>query len=335
VTLAFGISLPITSSASTVAALLDELIEETVAAEEAGLDLVMIPEHHQGPPVSFSSPLTLAAALAQATHRIRLATGILILPPHHPVHLAEQVTMLDHLSRGRFVLGVGAGYQDGDLLPFGVAMEDRVAVMEEMMLALTRLLTSDEAAFQGKHLSFPATKLRPRPLTTPSPAVWLGSWSRTGVRRAARMADGWIADPVRTLGEVVEMAIHYREALREVGRTGATILMREAWVDTDKETAALNFKPVIDPVFKYYRRKGAYEGPAQDFEQLAADRFIFGDAASCVAQAIAAADATGADCVVLQLRHPHGPTHEETVERIHALGVELQRIRAPEGTGAA
>ncbi|TDB95479.1 LLM class flavin-dependent oxidoreductase [Actinomadura sp. 7K534] len=315
-----GICMPLTSTAPTAGGYLAQLTAEAEAADAAGLDLVMLPEHHQGVPVSYAAPLTLAAHLLARTSRITVATGVLVLPAHHPVHLAEQVTMLDNLSGGRFALGVGAGYQESDLAPFGVGLADRGAVLTETLTGLGALLSSEEAAFAGDHVAFPSFRLRPRPLSAPRPPIWLGSWSRTGVRRAAELADGWIADPIRTITEIAEMAAAYRAA----GGTGPVVVMREAWVDTDVATARRAFEPAIAPVFGYYRKSGAYTG---SFDDLAADRFVLGSADDCVAQARDVADRTGADIVLLTVRHPAGPGHPETLEHIAALGNAWKAVR--------
>lgn len=312
-TLRLGICMPLTSTAPTVADYLAELTAETVAAEAAGLDVVMLPEHHQGTPVSYSAPLTLAAHLLALTTRITVATGVLVLPGHHPVHLAEQLTMLDNLSGGRFALGVGAGYQEADLAPFGIDLADRAALLTETLTALGALLCDDPACFAGDHVAFPSVRLRPRPLTTPRPPIWLGSWSASGVRRAARLADGWIADPIRRVDEMAAMASAYRAA----GGDGPVVVMREAWIDSDRETARLAFEPVIAPIFGYYRKRGAYTG---SFDDLADDRFVLGSAEECVAQSVDVATRVGADVVLLTVRHPAAPDHEATVAHITALG---------------
>jgi alkanesulfonate monooxygenase SsuD/methylene tetrahydromethanopterin reductase-like flavin-dependent oxidoreductase (luciferase family) len=322
-TVRVGITLPLTAKVPSVGRLLDELTEEVIAAEAAGFDLVMIPEHHQGPAIGYASPLTVATLLAARTQTIQIATGVLVLPAHHPLHVAEAVTMLDHISGGRFVLGVGAGYQPADLEPFGVAMPTRAAAMEESLEALQLLLTQDQAAYAGHHVAFGPVRLRPRPLTEPAPAVWLGSWSPAGVRRAARLCDGWIADPIRTVTEVAEMAAAYRFACGAGTQAGTTVVMREAWLDDSEAAARRNFASVIEPVFDYYRRRGAGAQSHDSFGELAADRFVFGDADRCAAVVREVSERTGADAVTLHLRHPGGPSHSETLARIRALGEAL------------
>lgn len=328
-----GIALPLTAEVESTTDLVREAIREVEVAEEAGLGLVFVPEHRQGPDVSLVAPLTLSAALCGRTERIMVATGVLIAPVHHPVHLAEQVVMLDHISQGRFALGVGAGYQEVDFAPFGVPLDGRGGRLEHTLQALDLLLTRSPASHQGAYGEFEDVELRPRPLSTPRPPIWIGAWSPAGIERTARHADAWIADPIRTVTEVTEMAERYRDACARFDTSSSVVIMREAWIDEDEATAAARFAPVIEPIYRYYRRRGAYtDGPADGsgvrFEGLAQDRLVYGSPGSCAQQVTDIADRAGADHVVLHVRHPGGPTHEEACDSIRALGAAL---RAPNG----
>lgn len=300
---ALGLALPLAGSGSDPARFLAELLDEVRAADSAGFDLCLIPEHHHGPPVSIVAPLALSAAVAALTERIRVGPGILVLPVHSPVHVAEQVTMIDQLSNGRAVLGVGAGYQGEDFQPFGIDPSTRGARFEAALGAVAKLLSGPEG-------------VNPPPVQKPRPPIWVGAWSGVGVRRAARLADGWIADPIRTVSEVARMADCYRERLE--GRSGTVIVMREAWVD-ERADARERFADVITPVFRYYHRRGAARVP-DDFDELAHDRFVMGSPTACLEQVHEIAARTGASTVVLSLRHPGGPEHQKVLEGIAALG---------------
>jgi alkanesulfonate monooxygenase SsuD/methylene tetrahydromethanopterin reductase-like flavin-dependent oxidoreductase (luciferase family) len=303
-----GLALPLAGRGEP-AAFVRELVEEVRAADEAGFDLCLIPEHHRGPRTSIVAPLTLAAALATVTERIRIGPGVLVLPVHAPRHVAEQVTMIDQLSGGRALLGVGVGYQREDFEPFGVALEGRDAAFERALAEVGRLLGEEGG-------------LTPPPVQSPRPPIWVGAWSAAGLRRAATLADGWIADPMRTVGEVAAMAGRYREACGSA--PGRVVVMREAWVGSGPEQRE-RFAAVIEPVFRYYRRNGAADVP-EAFDELARDRFVLGSAEECVAQVEELAERTGADAVVLALRQPGGPDHETVVGAIRALGAARERV---------
>jgi alkanesulfonate monooxygenase SsuD/methylene tetrahydromethanopterin reductase-like flavin-dependent oxidoreductase (luciferase family) len=322
-----GIALPLTADVASSADLLDEIIEEVQAAEESGFGLCMIPEHRQGPDISLGAPLTVAAALLARTRRITVATGVLLAATHHPVHLAEQVATLDNLARGRFVLGVGAGYQASDFNPFNLPLEGRTSRLEEVMQGVRLLLGKESASYEGRTVSFPEVRVRPVPFGAPRPQIWLGAWSLKGIERAARLAEGWIADPIRSTGEVADMAGAYRAECARIATPGTVTVMREAWIDEDDERARQSFPQVIEPIFRYYRRHGAVvEGPADgsgvEFSALA-DRMVFGSPQTCVSLIQDVLSKTGADRVVLHLRHPSGPGHVRTIEGIRTLGDAL------------
>jgi alkanesulfonate monooxygenase SsuD/methylene tetrahydromethanopterin reductase-like flavin-dependent oxidoreductase (luciferase family) len=297
---ALGIALPLAGRNEDPSTFVTELVDEVRAADAAGFDLCLVPEHHRGPRTSIVAPLTLCAAIAAVTTRIRVGPGVLVLPVHHPLHVAEQVTMIDQLAPGRVVLGVGTGYQPDDFAPFGVEHTERGRRMDAALGELERLLGDGDDAIT------PPASVRP--------PVWIGAWSDVGLRRAAR-CDGWIADPIRTVSEVAAMA----DRFRDLGDgSGSVVVMREAWVD-DAPDAADRFAAVIAPVFNYYRRNGAADLP-EDPVALAEDRFVVGSAAACVEQVADIGARTGADVVVLTLRHPHGPSHDAVVGAIAALG---------------
>jgi alkanesulfonate monooxygenase SsuD/methylene tetrahydromethanopterin reductase-like flavin-dependent oxidoreductase (luciferase family) len=301
-----GLSLPLAARGGEARRFAGELVDEVRAADAAGFDLCLVPEHHRGPACSIVAPLTFCAALAVVTERIRVGPGILVLPVHAPLHVAEQVTMIDQLSGGRAFLGVGAGYQADDFEPFGVPLEERGRRFEGGLGEVGRLLAEPGA-------------LTPASVQRPRPPIWVGSWAAVGVRRAARLADGWIADPIRTVTEVAAMADRYRA---ELSGPGTVVVMREAWVD-DAPDAEARFEQVIGPVFRYYQRNGAAELP-DSFEALCADRFVIGSAESCVAQVEEIGRRCGAEAVVLALRHPDAPDHEGTLAAIDALGSARQ-----------
>lgn len=302
---ALGIALPLASRNDEPATFASELLAEVRAADAAGFDVCLIPEHHGGPRTSIAAPLTLAAALAPVTTRIRIGPGVLVLPVHHPRHVAEQLTMIDQLAPGRVVLGVGTGYQAEDFEPFGIDRSERGRRTDAALMELGRLMSADGIT---------------PPFSAPPP-IWVGAWSDVGLRRAAQRANGWLADPIRTVSEVRGMAERYREMAEGAG---AVVVMREAWIDDCADPMA-TFAPIIEPVFRYYRRHGAADLP-ETFGELAEDRFVVGSAAECAAQAREVAERTGADIVVLTVRHPGGPGHAQVMTAITALGEAWARV---------
>jgi alkanesulfonate monooxygenase SsuD/methylene tetrahydromethanopterin reductase-like flavin-dependent oxidoreductase (luciferase family) len=157
-----------------------------VAAEEAGFDSFWVTEHHGLPDGYLPSPLTLLAALAPVTKRIELGTGVLLAPLHHPLRIAEDATVVDQLSGGRLILGLGIGYAAHEYRSFGVDPATRGSRLEALVGALRAAWTGD--SFSCAELGLDRVRVTPTP-TRPIP-IWLGGYAGTAVRRAGRIGDG-------------------------------------------------------------------------------------------------------------------------------------------------
>lgn len=133
-------------------------------------------------------PLAHLNFVAAVTSRLKLATGILILPQRNPLVLAKQVASLDLLSGGRFTLGIGAGYVEAEMTAIGVSFEDRGARTDEYLDAMDQLWHSPAPAFDGKFVSFSGVEAHPQPSNV---RVVVGGHSKAAFRRAVERAQGW------------------------------------------------------------------------------------------------------------------------------------------------
>ena len=170
-------------------------------AEAAGFDSLWAGEHvvlpsprPQASPMDpddpILDPLVALTYLAACTTRVRLVTGIVILPQRNPLVLAKQVASLDVLSGGRFALGVGVGYLEPEMSAVGVPMAERGARTDEYLAAMRAIWEMDAPAFQGRFASFSDVDAHPRPVQRPLPIV-TGGHSAAAYDRTARDADGW------------------------------------------------------------------------------------------------------------------------------------------------
>lgn len=161
-------------------------------------------------------PLIWLAYVAARTERIQLATGILIVPQRNPVITAKEVATLDHLSGGRMVLGVGAGWLAEEFDALGVPFADRGRRLDEYLAVMKALWTEDKATFDGEFFSFTDCISRPRPVNGTIPIV-VGGHSKTAARRAGRIGDAFFPgsgsiDELRSLVPVM------RQAAEDAGR---------------------------------------------------------------------------------------------------------------------
>ncbi|MEJ2852039.1 MULTISPECIES: TIGR03619 family F420-dependent LLM class oxidoreductase [unclassified Saccharothrix] len=179
-----------------------------------------VPPSPMDPDLPILDPLLALAHLAAVTRRVRLATGIVVLPQRNPVVLAKQLATLDVLSGGRLDLGVGVGYLEPEMTAVGVPMAGRGARADEHLAAMKALWEMPEPAFHGEHVSFSGVDAHPRPRQRPVP-VYVGGHSVTARRRAARH-QGWYgfmldrrqtADQVAGLPPGIEVVVTPSERL--------------------------------------------------------------------------------------------------------------------------
>lgn len=163
------------------------------SAEEAGWDGVSTWDGlgiDLGPPAA--DPFLMLAAAAASTERIALIAAVIVLPRRRPQLVAQSAATLDMLSEGRLILGVGAGGDKGDYLPFGEAeaYEERIARMDEAIDIVDRLLRGETVRHDGPAFVVDGVAVGPRPVQSPRPPMWLGAVRPGGVRKAASL-DGW------------------------------------------------------------------------------------------------------------------------------------------------
>ena len=182
------------------------------AAEAAGFDSVWTGEHvvlpdprvppsPAAPQTPFLDPLVALGHLAGATQRLRLATGIVILPQRNPLVLAKEVASLDVLSGGRAVLGVGAGYLHQEFAALGVPFERRGPRTDEYIDAMRALWSQEKPSFAGEFVSFGRIDAQPRPVQRPGVPIVVGGTSPGALRRAVARGNGWYGfalDPAAT-----------------------------------------------------------------------------------------------------------------------------------------
>ena len=163
-------------------------------------------------------PLITLAYLAGRTSRIRLGVAIVNLPFVSPPLLAKQATTLDHVSDGRLDLGLGLGWMPEEFAAVGVPYERRGARAEEFLGALRALWTEPVTEFHGEFYDIPPVVMDPNPLQSPHPPLLLGGTSEPALRRAGRLADGWISSSRTDLGSIGESITLIKNVAAEAGR---------------------------------------------------------------------------------------------------------------------
>lgn len=221
--------------------MLDEVVRQLPGRGVDGLFVL----HHAAAQTPIIQPLPLLARFSVLAPGLELGTGVLILPLHNPFVLAEDLATIDHMTAGKLVVGLGAGYREPEFAAAGVSLKDRGRLMDEGIAAL-RDYFSDEGRVVDGH------RIRVRPHRPGGPPIWIGATSSAALRRAARIADGYLA-PLTARKPELQKATELHDRYRaEYGREPATErpLMRDL-VLTD----------VDDRAFAYLKKE--FEGYAQ------------------------------------------------------------------------
>jgi probable F420-dependent oxidoreductase len=221
---------------------LEPLLEAARAADGAGVDQLLLTDHLAmgtrtdrypygrfpfGVDEPWPEPLTVLAACAAVTRRVRLGTGILIAPLRPALLLAKTVATLDVLTGGRLDLGVGTGWQREEFAAAGVSFAGRAARMDDALRACRALWSRAPASFDSATVSFRDLWCLPRPVQEGGPPLWIGGALGAGnLARLVEYGSGWM--PLVAHDELAEGVARLRAALRAAGRDPANVGVRAA-----------------------------------------------------------------------------------------------------------
>jgi len=210
------------------------------ALEERGFESLWAPEHSHIP-LSRRSPfpqggdlpkkyydvmdpfVTLAAAAA-ATTRLRVGTGVCLIVQRDPIQTAKAVASLDQVSAGRFLFGIGAGWNAEEMLDHGTDFKSRFKVMRERVEAMRAIWTKSKPEYSGEFVKFPPMMTWPKPVQKPHPPVIVGGAFPYGARRAIAYGDGWMPHARRPeYGDVIKLLPDFKKLVTESGRDPASL----------------------------------------------------------------------------------------------------------------
>ncbi len=171
---------------------------------------------------SVLDPLIALGFLASCTERAKLGVAVVNFPFTSPILLAKQAAAIDVLSDGRLLLGIGLGWEEEEFVASGATTERRGARIEEYLSCLDAIFSGDPD-FAGEHYRIPKSEALPRPVQRPRPPVILGGVVPAALKRAGRIADGWVSSSRADLRTIGESATLVRSAAQEAGRDPAAL----------------------------------------------------------------------------------------------------------------
>jgi probable F420-dependent oxidoreductase len=167
---------------------------------------------------SVHDPVVTLSYLAGQTSRIRLGVAVINLPFYAPVVLAKQLSTLDNLCGGRLDVGLGIGWSDEEYAAVGVSKRGQARRAEEFIALLRTLWTDEVVAHDGEFYRVPPTRMDPKPVQRPGPPILLGGGAEPALRRAGRIADGWVSSSRMDLTAIGEQVAVVKSAAAEAGR---------------------------------------------------------------------------------------------------------------------
>ncbi|WP_224270985.1 LLM class flavin-dependent oxidoreductase [Haloprofundus salinisoli] len=300
-----------------------DLLEQVKLMESVGFDSATVGERHVHEE-GFVEPLTMLAAIAAETETLELGTAAMLPALYNPLHLSEQVAMIDQISGGRMSFGAALGYRERELTPFGVDMDDRVKMFIESLTLLKRLWTEDEITHDGDFWTFEDIFISPRPDNLP---IWIGGHADIAIKRAAYRGDAWIASASSTTEDLEAQIDVYEDALDEFDMSreeNDVILMRDCFVADSVEEARESIEPYLLNLYQLYARWGqTYLDEHEieiDYEELD-EKFVIGTPEQCVEQ-LREYEELGVDHVLIRCQFP-GQPQESALHCLERFGEEV------------
>ena len=231
--------------------------EQVDAAERWGLDAMWLAEIHVAPERSVcSAPLTLASAIAARTKRIKIGTGVQVLPLCHPLRLAEEAATVDQISQGRLIFGVGRSGFPRTYEAYGVPYGESRERFAETLEILKKAWTEPRFSYQGKYYSFDNVALTPKPYQKPWPEIRIAANSADTFPQIAKLGHGvFVAVRLGTLEELEPNITAYRNAWKEAGHPGNGKVFLRAPVYVAETDKAAREEPE-ESIMYFYRYLG-------------------------------------------------------------------------------
>ena len=319
----------------SMVSLWNEILEACALADETGFYSVHLPEHHMREDGYLPQPMVAAAAIAQRTKHVKIGPTVMLAPLRHPVHLAEEAAMVDVLSNGRLILGLGIGNFQPEFELFDLSMDDQAARFDEVVTVLLRVWEGAPLHFEGRFFTFAGEIVRPLPVQRPRPPVWIGGMSNPGVRRAARFGLPLVLDPLHPIADLKKWTDLYRSECDRLGQDGEVVLIRYGWLG-DRDDLATNWWPHIRETFwtylKHYPRLRADIDPRiaacneideLEYEWIEPDRLLAGTADEVRSKSEAWAEQLGASHVIVKLQGATGPWGDDLTGVIRDWGTQV------------
>ncbi|MGY9055094.1 MAG: LLM class F420-dependent oxidoreductase [Alphaproteobacteria bacterium] len=205
------------------------------ALEDRGFESLWLPEHSHIPlsrksgfpqggdlPKKYydiMDPFPVAAAAAAVTTKLKFGTGVCLVAQRDPIQTAKSVATVDHISAGRFLFGVGIGWNQDEMENHGRPFNKRITVAREHIEAMKQIWTQTKAEYHGQYVDFDPMMTWPKPVQTPHPPIWVGGGLVGGAKRALQYGDGWLPHAFRPEYRLIDKLDEWKAMEQAAGRS--------------------------------------------------------------------------------------------------------------------
>ena len=311
---------------------LTTIIDFAKAATDAGFHSIWAGQHYFGGNRVRWEVIPLLARLIPEVKDSMVGTCILLLPLHHPVLMAEQAAILDIMSGGKFVFGVGLGYREREFNGFGVPKRERASRFEEALMIVKDLWAKGSVDFSGKHFQFSNLTTPTRPLQKPTPPIWIAAHGDKAVRRAARLGDSLMMNPHASIDTLARQLEIYRDALKHESKPFPVELSirkdiyiaesrEKAWEEAEREVPKLTQGFNAEKQYQELPADDGYD-ETQDLKIFIRSRYIVGNPGDCIEQIGTHRNRLSLNHFIFRIACPGG-NRQVMMEKIRLIGREV------------
>jgi alkanesulfonate monooxygenase SsuD/methylene tetrahydromethanopterin reductase-like flavin-dependent oxidoreductase (luciferase family) len=289
------------------------MLAQARLAEKLGYNSITKGSHYSTYPLQDLQQVPFLCRIAAEAPSLRLNTGVLLLPLHKPLDVAEQLGTLDVISGGKLIFGAGVGYREVEFKAFGTTTRDRARRFEENLNAILRLWREETVTLKGSHFELIEASCSAKPEQRPHPPIWIGASADPAIERAARMGTCWYVGPNDRLDKIAIQLDTYQRALDVARRPFPAEFpyRREVFVAATREEAYRLARPPIETKYKAYHawglgrsRPGEPDELGLPFDELVKDRFFIGSPTDVAEQIIRFQRRLGVNHIVMSMHWP-------------------------------
>ncbi|MGI9410706.1 MAG: LLM class flavin-dependent oxidoreductase [Hyphomicrobiaceae bacterium] len=311
---------------------LNEHVEQVRLARQLGFDGVTIGNHLSYGSTAWFPPFETLMRLAADAEGMALGTCMLVLPLYEPLHVAEQVALLDAACDGRAILGVAPGWTKDEFAVMDLDHGRRISRYKEAVEVIRRLYAEDRVTFAGRHFNLDSVGLALKPTRQPRPPMWFGGSVDNAVKRAASLAepeygDSWVASSHLRREVIVNQSQIFKDTLAKLGKPVPADfpVLRNIVVAPDRDTALREVGPAIAASYNVFGKWGLFTDIVKEkevqakFDELIRDRFIIGSPEECAEELTGIMQDTGCNRLITRIQWL-SMEHRHVMRTIELLG---------------